>query len=78
MRHAPSCDSLYRREVSHQQFIPNRGVSPDHERSNLSNWDRGTYVSIVTALFGTVLIRFTLNPLYNPDQPSLITIFFAV
>jgi len=38
----------------------------------------GTYVSIVTALFGTVLIRFTLNPLYSPDQPSLITIFFAV
>lgn len=39
---------------------------------------RGAYVSIVTALLGTVLIKFMLSPLYNPDQPSLITIFFAV
>lgn len=47
---------------------------------NLSKRTKGrsTYVSIVTALFGTVLNRFTLNPLYNPDQPSLITIFLAV
>lgn len=50
----------------------------------VSTWDeleqkgRGTYVNIVTALFGTVLTRFTLNPLYSPDQPSLTTIFFAV
>lgn len=33
---------------------------------------------MVTALFGTVLIKLILNPLYNPDQPSLTTIFFAV
>lgn len=45
---------------------------------NLRQKDRGTYVSMVTALFGTVLSKFTLSPLYNPDQPSLITIFFAV
>jgi hypothetical protein len=64
---------------------PWRGISSIvHTCSGVSAWNgpeqkgRGTYVSIVTALFGTVLIRFTLNPLYNPDQPSLITIFFAV
>lgn len=43
-----------------------------------TNVERGTHVSIVTALFGTVLIKFTLNPLYKPDQPSLTTILFAV
>lgn len=45
---------------------------------NLNECGEGTYVSIVTALFGTVLIKFMLNPLYNPDQPSLTTIFLAV
>ena len=45
---------------------------------DLSERGQGTYVSIVTALFGTVLIRFTLKPLYKPDQPSLTTIFLAV
>lgn len=32
-----------------------------------------THVSIVTALFGTVLTRFTDSPLYSARQPSCVT-----
>lgn len=64
---------MVERYLINNSYLSARSVSRESESKS-----RSSYVSIVTALFGTVLIRFTLNPLYNPGQPSLATIFFAV